>query len=167
MTRNRRSTFAALLALPCAGLAPSAALASRDHQPLEAAQPNADDSEVVRHAGRHPHRQSEPAFATEVSYRTTTPYQIGIASWYGGQRWQGNRTSSGERYDENRLTAAHASLPLGSMVRVTLVDTAQSVVVTITDRPGTRRRVIDLSRRAAAALGMIDRGVAEVSLQPL
>ena len=95
------------------------------------------------------------------------PAQTGIASWYGGSRWQGNLTTSGERFDENRLTAAHASLPLGSQVRVTLIDAHQSVVVTITDRPGTTRRVIDLSRAAAARLGMLDRGLARVYLQPL
>ncbi len=95
------------------------------------------------------------------------PPQVGIASWYGGKRWQGRFTSSGTRYDENELTAAHATLPLGSQVRVRLVDTDREVVVTITDRPGTRRRIIDLSRGAAAALGILSRGVAEVSIQPL
>jgi rare lipoprotein A (peptidoglycan hydrolase) len=92
--------------------------------------------------------------------------QTGIASWYGGSRWQGNRTASGARYDENELTAAHATLPLGSRVRVTLVDSDRSVIVTITDRPGTRRRIIDLSRGAASALGILSRGVAVVTLTP-
>lgn len=106
-----------------------------------------------------------------ASFRTVVderhPFQTGTASWYGGRRWQGNRTSSGGRYDENALTAAHASLPLGSRCRVTLVDSDQSVVVTITDRPGTRTRVIDLSRAAAAALGILNRGVAQVALEPI
>ena len=90
--------------------------------------------------------------------------QTGVASWYGGKRWQGNRTSSGARYDENALTAAHATLPLGSHVRVTLHNSSRSVVVTITDRPGTRTRIIDLSRGAAAELGILDQGVAMVTL---
>ena len=93
--------------------------------------------------------------------------QTGIASWYGGQRWHGKRTSSGTPFDQNALTAAHASLPLGSRVRVTLVDSGRDVVVTINDRPGTRRRVIDLSRAAAAELGILDRGIAMVTLNPL
>ncbi len=93
-------------------------------------------------------------------------HQTGVASWYGGGRWQGNRTASGVRYDENGLTAAHATLPLGSLVRVTLVNSDRSVVVTITDRPGTRTRIIDLSRGAASALGILSRGVAVVTLSP-
>lgn len=92
--------------------------------------------------------------------------QTGTASWYGGGRWQGNRTASGIRYDENQLTAAHATLPLGSLVRVTLAHSDRSVVVTITDRPGTRTRIIDLSRGAASALGILTQGVAVVTLSP-
>jgi len=92
--------------------------------------------------------------------------QTGVASWYGGARWQGHRTSSGDHYDENALTAAHATLPLGSQVRVTLANSERSVVVTITDRPGTRTRIIDLSRGAARALGILSQGVAVVTLSP-
>jgi rare lipoprotein A (peptidoglycan hydrolase) len=93
--------------------------------------------------------------------------QTGIASWYGGARWQGNRTASGARYDQNQLTAAHATLPLGTKVRVTLEGTDRSVVVLINDRPGTRRRIIDLSRSAAAELGILNQGVAVVTLSAL
>ena len=92
--------------------------------------------------------------------------QVGIASWYGGPRWQGKLTASGVRYDERQLTAAHASLPIGSVVRVTVVDTGQSVIVTINDRPGTRKRIIDLSRAAAIELGILSRGLAQVTLTP-
>lgn len=90
--------------------------------------------------------------------------QDGTASWYGGPRWHGKMTTGGERYDEQALTAAHATLPMGSRVRVTEPSSGRSVVVTINDRPGTRRRVIDLSRAAASELGIIQRGVATVSL---
>lgn len=92
--------------------------------------------------------------------------QTGVASWYGGPRWQGQHTSSGARYDQDALTAAHATLPLGSHVRVTLANSDRSVIVTITDRPGTRSRIIDLSRAAARALGIISQGVAVVTLSP-
>jgi rare lipoprotein A (peptidoglycan hydrolase) len=92
--------------------------------------------------------------------------QTGVASWYGGSRWQGHRTSSGTRYDQDALTAAHATLPLGSQVRVTLANSERSVVVTITDRPGTRTRIIDLSRGAARELGILSQGVAVVTLSP-
>jgi rare lipoprotein A (peptidoglycan hydrolase) len=98
---------------------------------------------------------------------TTERQQSGLASWYGGHRWHGNRTSSGGVYDQDALTAAHASLPIGTRVRVTLVGSGRNVVVTINDRPGTRRRIIDLSRAAARELGILERGVAMVTLTPL
>jgi rare lipoprotein A len=94
--------------------------------------------------------------------------QTGIASWYGGAKWQGHRTTSGVRYNQGELTAAHATLPIGTRVRVTLHDnSARSVIVLINDRPGTRTRIIDLSREAAAQLGILERGVAMVTLTPL
>jgi rare lipoprotein A (peptidoglycan hydrolase) len=94
--------------------------------------------------------------------------QTGIASWYGGAKWQGHRTTSGTRYNQGELTAAHATLPIGTRVRVTLHDnSARSVIVLINDRPGTRTRIIDLSREAAAQLGILERGVAMVTLTPL
>ncbi len=93
--------------------------------------------------------------------------ESGEASWYGGWH-QGRPTSSGERFDEHAMTAAHARLPLGSRVRVTLRDTGRSVVVTINDRlPPKRSRVIDLSRGAAARLGIVDRGLGDVTLTPV
>ena len=93
--------------------------------------------------------------------------QVGLASWYGGKQWQGHRMSDGTRFEETALTAAHASLPLGSLVKVTLVDGDRTVVVRITDRPGSSSRIIDLSRGAAAELGIISRGVARVRLDPI
>jgi rare lipoprotein A (peptidoglycan hydrolase) len=93
--------------------------------------------------------------------------QTGMASWYGGKRWAGRATSSGAVYDETQLTAAHATLPIGSRVRVTLAGSNRSIIVTINDRPGTHRRIIDLSRGAAAELGMIHSGVAVVTLSLL
>ena len=93
--------------------------------------------------------------------------ESGEASWYGGWH-QGRPTSSGERFDERAMTAAHARLPLGSRVRVTLRDTGRSVVVTINDRlPPKRWRVIDLSRGAAVRLGMVDQGLGDVTLTPV
>lgn len=93
--------------------------------------------------------------------------QTGMASWYGGAKWHGKLTASGVRYDQNQLTAAHATLPIGTKVRVQLEGSDRSVVVVINDRPGTRRRIIDLSRKAAAELGILDRGIAVVTLAAL
>jgi rare lipoprotein A (peptidoglycan hydrolase) len=92
--------------------------------------------------------------------------ESGEASWYGG-RHNGRRTSSGTVFNENDLTAAHATLPLGTKVRVTMQETGQSVVVTITDRqPPKYVRVIDLSKGAATRIGLLSRGTAMVTLQP-
>ncbi len=88
--------------------------------------------------------------------------ETGVATWYGG-RHQGRRTSSGEIFDENAMTAAHASLPLGTRVRVTSAATGESVVVTINDRePPHGIRVIDLSRGAARVIGMS--GISDVTI---
>lgn len=99
--------------------------------------------------------------------QSTTAWQTGTASWYGGSQWQGHRMSDGSRYEQNDLTAAHASLPLGTLVRVSRLDDSRSVIVRITDRPGTHLRVIDLSRAAASQLGMLNAGVTKVRLDPL
>lgn len=127
-------------------------------------------------SGRLVHRASAHVSGTQLiddgtlwreSGAAMTWQQTGVASWYGGKRWQGHRMSSGARYDENALTAAHATLPIGTRVRVVLLDSQRDVIVTITDRPGTRSRIIDLSRKAAEELGILSRGVAMVTLQPL
>jgi rare lipoprotein A len=69
-------------------------------------------------------------------------------------------------FDSHKLTAAHASLPLGSYVRVTVRDTGRSIVVKVNDRePPHGVRCIDLSREAAARLGFVGRGVADVTIE--
>jgi rare lipoprotein A len=84
--------------------------------------------------------------------------QRGIASWYGRQ-FHGKRTASGEVYDMNELTAAHPSLPFGTVVRVRSLINGRHVDVRINDRgPFIRQRIIDLSRGAAEALGLIEAG---------
>lgn len=91
----------------------------------------------------------------------------GIASWYG-PRFAGRRTASGERFDPSQFTAAHRTLPFGSMVRVTHLSSGKSVVVRINDRgPFAKGRVIDLSQAAASEIGMVHAGKGEVSLELL
>lgn len=106
-----------------------------------------------------------PALAEQGAQRTTPAYtEEGQASWYG-PRHEGQRTTSGERFDSSRLTAAHPTLPMGSYVRVTMEQTGQSIVVRVNDRePPHGVRCIDLSRAAAARLGFLGRGVADVTL---
>ena len=91
-------------------------------------------------------------------------YQIGRASWYG-EELQGQQTASGEDYDMNKLTCAHRSLPLGSLIRVTNLRNHKTVVVRVNDRgPMPQNRVIDLSFAAASFLGFSSRGTAPVRL---
>jgi rare lipoprotein A len=91
--------------------------------------------------------------------------QMGIASWYG-PGYHGNRTSSGERYDMDSLTAAHASYSFGTRVKVTLLSTGRSVVVRINDRfPNHKGRIIDLSRAAARRIGLIAEGTGRVRVE--
>jgi rare lipoprotein A len=91
--------------------------------------------------------------------------EVGIASYYAS-RFHGRRTASGERYDEDALTAAHRTLPFGTRVRVTNLDNGRSVEVRINDRgPHRKRRILDLSRRAAELLDMIRAGLARVRLE--
>jgi rare lipoprotein A len=88
----------------------------------------------------------------------------GLASWYGG-KFHGRRTASGEIYDKTALTAAHKTLPFGTLVRVRSLSTGKEVVVRINDRgPHSKKRVIDLSGAAAAELGVKARGVSTVVL---
>jgi rare lipoprotein A len=88
----------------------------------------------------------------------------GMASYYGNEL-AGNRTANGERFDPGQLTAAHRSLPFGTMVRVTNTSNGDSVVVRINDRgPFSRGRVIDVSQAAAREIGMHRSGTARVKL---
>lgn len=91
----------------------------------------------------------------------------GEATWYG-QRHHGNTTASGERFDMYAFTAAHRTLPFGTIVRVVREDTRQSVVVRITDRgPFSAGRVIDISWAAAVDLGIVERGTVDVVIEIL
>ncbi len=93
--------------------------------------------------------------------------QTGLASWYGAP-YHNRRGSNGEVYDMNAMTAAHLTLPLGSIVRVTNVKTGHSAVVRITDRgPFVEGRILDLSLAAAKALDVYLPGTAKVRLQVL
>lgn len=89
----------------------------------------------------------------------------GVASYYGA-RFAGRPTASGERFDPQQLTAAHRTLPFGSMVRVTNPGNGQSVVVRINDRgPFHGNRAIDLSRRAAEEIGLVRAGHGTVRME--
>ncbi|MDG2303756.1 MAG: septal ring lytic transglycosylase RlpA family protein [Candidatus Binatia bacterium] len=106
-----------------------------------------------------------PACATRAPQSPSTT--VGVASWYG-PGFHGRATASGERYDQNEMTAAHRTWPLGTPVRVTHLENGRSIVVRINDRgPYVDDREIDLSYGAAQRLGMVQAGTAEVRLDPI
>ncbi|RCV90088.1 septal ring lytic transglycosylase RlpA family protein [Billgrantia montanilacus] len=99
---------------------------------------------------------------TAAAHETPELIDKGIASFYS-DRFQGQTTASGEPFDQQALTAAHPSLPFGTEVIVTRPDNGREVTVLINDRgPFVRGRIIDLSKRAARELGMINRGTVPV-----
>lgn len=119
----------------------------------------------------------------EAHYKVGEPYEIkgetyypredysydetGIASWYG-QDFHGGRTANGEIFNKDELTAAHKTLPLPTLARVTNLDNGKSIVVRINDRgPFSGARLIDVSQRAAQLLGFEQQGTAKVRVQVL
>jgi len=93
--------------------------------------------------------------------------EIGSASWYG-PGFHGKKTANGETYDQYAMTAAHTTLPLPVIVRVTNLKNGRSVNLRVNDRgPFAHNRIIDVSRKAAEELGFIDDGVAKVRVQVL
>ncbi len=93
--------------------------------------------------------------------------QRGVASWYG-KKFHGRKTANGEIYDMNKVSAAHKTLPLGTVVRVRNLNNDKTLDVRINDRgPFVRGRIIDLSRGAAKELGVIGPGTAPVEITAL
>ena len=93
--------------------------------------------------------------------------ETGMASWYG-PGFHGNKTASGERFDQDDMTAAHRTLPMPSMVRVTNLSNGKSAIVRVNDRgPFSKDRIIDLSRASAQKLGIIGSGTGRVRVQYL
>jgi rare lipoprotein A len=130
-------------------IAASALVASSHH--------SASARTVTRH-----HRQPEPpADRHDADWVAET----GTASYYSNA-YHGRRAANGSRFDQRLLTAAHAWLPFGTKVKVTLEGTDQSVIVTVTDRIYSARRIVDLSAAAARQLGIMRAGLARVSLTP-
>jgi rare lipoprotein A len=96
-----------------------------------------------------------------------TPRQSGLAAFYH-MTFQGRRTASGESFDHSELTAAHKTLPFGTLVRVINLHNNRSIIVRVNDRgPMQADRVIDVTRRAAGLLGFINQGMTRVALEIL
>ncbi len=130
-----------------------------------------DQAKVITNPGPGkpaPYKIGKPYQVGGVWYYPKADYEYdetGIASWYG-PGFDGKRTASGEIFDTNGLTAAHKTLPMPSMVRVTNLENGRSIAVRVNDRgPFEAGRVIDLSRRGAQLLGFIDKGTARVRVE--
>ncbi|MER0239933.1 septal ring lytic transglycosylase RlpA family protein [Fulvimarina sp. MAC8] len=108
------------------------------------------------------------AGSTVVMTETAAAASAGGHASYYGKRFHGRTTANGEKFNMNAMTAAHKTLPFGTKVKVTNRNNGKSVVVRINDRgPYIGGRVIDLSRGAAAKIGMLNSGTANVSIDIL
>lgn len=112
-----------------------------------------------------PETESAPPIATIPEPAQPTTMETGLASWYG-PKFHGKLTASGEVFNQEKFTAAHPTLPWGTRVTVTNLDNGKSVDVRINDRgPFKGGRIIDVSRAAARALGMVKRGITTVRVE--
>jgi rare lipoprotein A len=142
--------------VPTAAVPGSVSLVPATAPAVAAPEPEASSPAVVQGLPR-PADDATTASAAQLIAK-------GRASWYG-KKFHGRRTASGERYDMHALTAAHKTLPFGTLVRVRSVHSGNEVVVRINDRgPYAHQRIIDLSLAAITALGVRGRGVTEVLL---
>lgn len=147
---NERNTHRLKTQFPCNGVVGFSRIVLMSALALSASIPS--------YASAHGKRQVDIARAIHHK-------QVGKASWYG-PGFHGKKTASGERFDQNRLTAAHPRLPLGSRARVTNLNNGKEVEVTINDRgPHGGGRIIDLSRAAARRLAI--GGTARVSIEAI
>ena len=136
--------------------------------PILPAPKPADGQSITQAKTRNRKRRTTPRSALAVP-EGTKPLSVetGKASWYGAP-YHNRRSSNGEIYDMNQLTAAHLTLPLGSTVRVTNLKTGHSTIVRITDRgPFVKGRIVDLSLAAAKQADVWKAGVAQVRLEVL
>jgi rare lipoprotein A len=163
--RNQRARLAALLAgvllLGACATAPAPDRAEPEAAP--AATPPVRPAQLEPPA---PHDGSMPDSTARPSPggAPVREFQRGQASWYG-PGFHGRKTASGERFDMNTMTAAHRTLPFGTLVRVRSLVTGKEIEVRVNDRgPFNGGRIIDLSRAAAEALGLIALGVKDVML---
>ena len=91
--------------------------------------------------------------------------EVGIASWYGPD-FHAKRTANGEKYNMHSLTAAHRTLPLPSIVKITNLENGRSLVVRVNDRgPYARNRIVDVSKKVAQLLGFLEKGTAKVRVE--
>lgn len=163
---------ACLVSFACAAFL--AACADSTRPPASTARGAGPGGEVLAQPSRTPrggvYKIGKPYQIAGVWYYPKVDYdyvETGIASWYG-PGFHGRNTANGEIFDERSISAAHRTLPLPSMVRVTNLENGRALVVRVNDRgPFKKGRIIDLSRRAAQLMGFEQLGTAKVRVEIL
>lgn len=156
--------------------APNGAVTTREVSPSESqtADPSTDEPPTrtlppemppIAKVPSPPQTEPAPPIASIPAPSQPTMMETGLASWYG-PKFHRKLTTSGEVFNQEKFTAAHRTLPWGSRVKVTNLDNGKSVDVRINDRgPFGKGRIIDVSRAAARALGMVIRGITTVRIE--
>ncbi len=159
------AAMAGLALLSACTTAPTPSQGAAKPRPAAAASPGVPNARAPdAPADEVPAPAAEPRRPELLAGEVPREFQRGTASWYG-PRFNGRRTASGERFDMTEFTAAHRTLPFGTLVRVHSLVNGRDVDVRITDRgPYAGNRIIDLSRAAAEELGMLGMGFKEVVL---
>lgn len=112
-----------------------------------------------------PGNTSQPQSTPQPAVIESATIATGNASWYG-PGFDGKTTASGEIFNQNLFTAAHRTLPFGTIVRVKCLKNGHTVDVRINDRgPFSKGRIIDLSKAAAAQIGLVERGIGPVEVR--
>jgi rare lipoprotein A (peptidoglycan hydrolase) len=163
MAMHNALPFSKLYALAIAILLMQSCASSVRFSSLKSTEPRSRTLEQTATNTPSSQRSSPPQHETDVADLTTTEMTFrGMASYYGNE-FQGRKTASGERYDRNEFSAAHRTLPFGTMLKVRNPANDRSVVVRVNDRgPWKETRVLDLSFAAAQELELISFGTASV-----
>lgn len=128
------------------------------------------DRKIDTYAGHY--KVVKPTIIKTDATKVNQP-EIGIASWYGkkkfiGKSFHGKKTANGDKFNTDLLTAAHKTLPIPSMAKITNLHNNKSLIVMINDRgPYAKSRIIDVSSKVASILGFKQKGIAKVKIEPL
>ncbi len=165
MKQTGRARLPLAATLGCAAMLPiTGCHKSRVHDPGYTSAGSAPNLDRNTFPVRPPAAQKQDPGLQEKNLGRPVSSETGLASWYGPP-YHHRQAADGSIFDQNALTAAHRTLPLGTIVRVTNFASGESVVVKITDRgPFVRGRVLDLSLAAAKAIGVYRAGVARVRI---
>lgn len=154
--------------LPFSALLFLSACSSTGTPELSGLTPEAQAKAITRYGGTYkvgnPYKIMGKWYYPKEDYAYS---EVGMASWYG-EDFHAKTTANGEKYDMNTLTAAHRTLPLPSIVRVTNLENGRSLVLRVNDRgPYAKDRIIDISKRGAQLLGYQTKGIAKVRVEIL